>query len=335
MSDPVRPSDDDEPFDLERAPLDAPDEYDTDWGGDGSDPTRPVRAHVLAALRPSSAPYAPPLDALLTAGETADIETLLEEGGIGQEHIPELIRLVRDRALHTADSESPEAWAPLHGLLLLQELGAGAQVEELVPLFDIDNDLFAEELSVAIGQAGAPAIPPLRAYLEDHTRWVWGHSRAAEALKELAERHPELRAEVVELLSALLARAEEYEIDSATGILGALIDLKAVEALPVIRRVHELGQIDETMHGPWEEVLEELGLEPELGDPLLAESRRRFQERRDRMFRSAPQLAASTPRAAQPRPAPAPRRSDEKKKAKNKRKTSSASRKANKKKKRK
>jgi hypothetical protein len=56
----------DEPFDLEREPLDKPlQPFEIDWGGDGFDLERPVRAHVLAALQPSTGSYEPPLDALL------------------------------------------------------------------------------------------------------------------------------------------------------------------------------------------------------------------------------------------------------------------------------
>src|SRR5262245_46094970 len=44
---------DDEPFDLEREPLDRPPLVAHDWGGDGTDLSRPVRAHMLAALRPN------------------------------------------------------------------------------------------------------------------------------------------------------------------------------------------------------------------------------------------------------------------------------------------
>ena len=48
------------PFDLEHAPLDNDDDLSAvDWGGDGSDLTRPVRAHILEALRPAAGPYAP------------------------------------------------------------------------------------------------------------------------------------------------------------------------------------------------------------------------------------------------------------------------------------
>ena len=43
-----------------------------DWGGDGSDPYEPVRAHVEAALVPTDAPYPPPQDRLLSLGDAYD-----------------------------------------------------------------------------------------------------------------------------------------------------------------------------------------------------------------------------------------------------------------------
>lgn len=57
MSDTLSPTPtDDEPFDLEREPLEKPHPMARDWGGDGSDLSRPVRVHMLAALRPNTAP---------------------------------------------------------------------------------------------------------------------------------------------------------------------------------------------------------------------------------------------------------------------------------------
>src|SRR4051794_8802263 len=47
-------------------------ELEYDWGGDGSDLHKPVRAHVEAALVASDATYPPPLDQLLTLGNALD-----------------------------------------------------------------------------------------------------------------------------------------------------------------------------------------------------------------------------------------------------------------------
>lgn len=330
------------PFDLEQAPLDRSPVYAIDWGGDGSDLTRPVRAHVLAALRPAGGPYQPPLDALLSLGKV-DPVMLAERSDdldIGQAHLSELLRMLRDRALNTAYDNTLQSYAPVHALEIISELDLSAVVDELIPLLDLDFYQIGEQLPDLLGQVGAPASAPLQAYLADRTRWVWGRARAADALEELAEYEPELRAEVVASLSAILAAAATDHEDVVTSAMGALVDLGAVETLPLIRQAFELGKIDETLLGPWGEVLEVLGVEPAADDPLLEASLRRFEERRSQMIE--PELldsyrtAHASPRAEQrvaPQRAPAQQpKSKQAGKAKNKRKTAAASRKLNRKK---
>src|SRR5215217_9752395 len=96
---------DDEPFDLEREPLDRPPPFERDWGGDGTDLSRPVRAHVLAALRPNTVPYPPLVDALRHLGDprNAGVAERRRALGLGQEHLPDLLRMARDRDLYTAN----------------------------------------------------------------------------------------------------------------------------------------------------------------------------------------------------------------------------------------
>jgi hypothetical protein len=331
----------DEPFDLEREPLDPPAVFDTDWGGDGSDPYRPVRAHVLAALRPSSGPFQPPLDALLSLGpaKPEQLARLQAELGIGQEHVPELIRLIRDRDLNTRLEDDAALWGSVHALDLLAELDLAAYVAELIPLFDIDFDEVGDMLISLVGAVGAPAIAPLRAYLDDRSHWVWGRSRVANALQVAAEQHPELRDEVVAIMSGTLSGAEDDHDEVLTAAMAALVKFKAVEAVPLIRRAFELEKIDEYMMGPWGDVLAALGLEPDPDDPLVAASLMRYEGRQRAALESRrrAELAAQQQRApaAQEQGGPqiaAKRKQEQARKAKQKRKASSASRKANRKK---
>lgn len=341
MSDLEHLSEGHEPFDLERATLDQPTLFETDWGGDGTELLRPVRAHVLAALRPSTEQYQPPLDSLLTLGEidAAELERLRIEYGIGQMHVPELVRMLRDRALNTAYSDTPQVYAPGHAFDLLADLDLSAVVPDLIPLFDVDFEQMGEGLPRMLGNVGAPALVPLRTYLNDHSRWLWGRARAADALKELAERHPGLRADVVATLSASLAAAESDHEVVVTEVMCALIDLKAVETLPLIRRAFELDKIDETMNGPWGDVLGAMGIEPDADDPLVAESQRRYEERHARML--SPNSQKNLNAFLAPRPtrftdeqatAPQKRKREQARKEKQKRKAASAARKANRKK---
>ena len=135
-------SHDNEPFDLEREPLDRPLSFARDWGGDGTDVSRPVRAHLLAALRPNSAPYTPPVDALIALGEPRKPGVAERRAALGlrQEHLPELLRMARDRHLYTANGDTDEVWAPLHAFYALSNLDVSAVVPELILLFDLDDD---------------------------------------------------------------------------------------------------------------------------------------------------------------------------------------------------
>jgi hypothetical protein len=339
-----------EPFDLEREPLDRPPGMVRDWGGDGSDLSRPVRAHVLVALRPNSAPYPPPVDALRHLGEprTAGVAERRHALGLAQEHLPDLVRMARDRGLYTANGDTDEVWAPLHALYALDDLDISAVVPELLPLFDLEDEWLDTSLSNLLGKVGAPALEPIRAYLADRTRWAYGHGSASNALQEIAEQHPELREQVVAILSDVLRDAEHYHESAVTGAMDSLVELGAVEALPLIRRAFELGKIDEMLRGPWGAVLDQLGIEPEDDDPLVAESQRRFEEREERFFPRAQReevlealerfremnaqrsLVGETPSAPPPAPRDSRRPAQAKaRKHKNKRKIESASRKAN------
>jgi hypothetical protein len=94
-------------------------ELEYDWGGDGSDLHRPVRAHVEAALVPTDAAYPPPLDQLLTLGnalEGHDVNERIAQLGFSQAHVPDLVRMARDRALNTMAGDSDAIWAPIHAL---------------------------------------------------------------------------------------------------------------------------------------------------------------------------------------------------------------------------
>jgi hypothetical protein len=85
---------------LEQPELDEP--LESDWGGSGEDRTRTVRVHVLAALRPTNAPYPHPVDALLSLGDAREISVEVRRSilSIGQEHVPDLVRMARDRGLN-------------------------------------------------------------------------------------------------------------------------------------------------------------------------------------------------------------------------------------------
>jgi hypothetical protein len=325
-------------IDLEHASLERPTSFDLDWGGDGSDPTRAVRAHVLAALRPETEPYLPPLDQVLEFGDipAEELQQWAISVGIGQEHIPELLRMARDRRLATIEADIPAAWAMVHAFDLLKNFDLAPYVADLLPIFDIDFDRLNDDLIGMLAEVGPVALPELVVYLQDYSRWVWGRTRVANILQQIAERNPAVRQEVVSLLSGMLSDPlSDHEV-VITGVMGALLELKATETIPLIRRAFELEKIDESMYGSWEHVLEEFGVAADADDPLIKASRQRHQQRRDKLLppdlRTYVERQQSKELPLAQHAASGKRKQDKARKQKNKHKSASASRKANRKK---
>ena len=309
-------------------------ELEYDWGGDGSDRSKTVRAHVEAALLPAAGPYSPPLDELLRLGDPldgVDVSTRIAEIGFAQEHLPELVRMARDRALNTAPGDSDAVWAPIHALTALSYLDVGEYAADLVPLFDVDSEWFGEDLPQILGRSGEPALEALRRYVQDRSRWNYGRWNAASAIEAIGEQHPDLRARAVQILSDALARFDENTPDTNGFFVTSLVHLNAVEALPIMRRAYEQDLVDESIMGDWTEVLKALGHSVDQDDPLVQRSRKRWSQQRAKMRATLP------PNLRAPSTAFAPTATSHNRAArrKNKRKQASAARKANKKKKRK
>ena len=96
-----------------------------------------------------------------------------------------------------------------------------------------------EYLPQALGRIGRPAVEPLRAALFDPDLHTWGLITAANGLRHAAEHHPELRDEVVRILTERLDVRDDPRDDVADlngTIVAVLCDLKATESLRSIRR---------------------------------------------------------------------------------------------------
>lgn len=242
-----------------------------------------IQAHVRGVV------YTAPVVGLLIIGDASDkgVEARVAALGLGQEHVPDLVRMAVDPELNAAPGDSLEVWAPLHALRALKGLDASAHADELMPLIEFDDDDWVrQELPKVFGLIGQPALAPLRAYLADRSRSKWAHSLVVHSLGEIAEHHRQLRDEVVTLLGDVLHHAEHYDELTCSFAMDALVELDAVETLPVIRHAFELDKIDPMVRGPWGDILDQLGVDPEPDDPLVAISEQRDVQRRERIFPS-------------------------------------------------
>ena len=109
-------------------------ELEYDWGGDGSDHHKTVRAHVEAALVPTDGAYPPPLDQLLTLGNALEVEEALQTlKGSGPRDVTLLCEKLASRMLSlTGDpTEASQARAKV-----TEALGSGRALEKFAQMVE-------------------------------------------------------------------------------------------------------------------------------------------------------------------------------------------------------
>jgi hypothetical protein len=212
--------------------------------------------------------YPAPVDKLLALGGADSRRSwpdYVARFGLTVEHVPDLIRMATDPELNLGDPKSDGVWAPLHAWRALGQLRAEAAVEPLLRLLtdeESDDDWAYEELPDVLGMIGPAALPALETALSDVSVDTYARAAVARAFVRIAADYPATRERSVELLSRELERPGNPP-ELCGFILGSLLDLKAVEAAPVIERAFAAGRIDESIAGDWPEAQYELGLADE------------------------------------------------------------------------
>lgn len=211
--------------------------------------------------------YADPVARLLTVGETnlfkrGEWPDYPETYALGIEDIPALIRMACDLALHEAECEGPEIWAPVHAWRALAQMQATEAVEPLLEFtkLDVDDDAVAQEFATVFGMIGPAAIAPIAAFLCDRSLPWMAASLATGGLAEVVKYHPECRAECVGRLIGLLDRATDRDPTANGFIICSLLELKAVESIDAIREAFRLDAVDISIAGDLEDVEIDLGL---------------------------------------------------------------------------
>jgi hypothetical protein len=210
--------------------------------------------------------YAPPVSELLSLGDPRQHAGWVDYAALGltEAHVPELIRMVQDEDLNWADSESDEVWAPLHAWRALGALRAEAAIEPLVALLpridEYDDDWVMEDLPDVFERIGEAAVPALAIFLADDGHGLWARITAASSLGKIGQAHPEARDVCIAALHTQLARFNTREKELNGFIVSALVDLKAVEATPVMEQAFAADKVDISILGDWEDAQIALGL---------------------------------------------------------------------------
>ena len=164
--------------------------------------------------------YDPPVNQLLTIGEPGQFSGWPDylEYGFTEQHIPELIRMVKDPDLNGADSEAAKVWAPLHAWRTLGQLRAEAAIEPLVALLVLHDDWISDELPSVFGMIGSSGIPVLAEYLADKSHELYARVRAANGLEQIAVTNPGTRSKCLEVLTSQLERQPRQRTGLCHGV---------------------------------------------------------------------------------------------------------------------
>lgn len=218
--------------------------------------------------------YHAPVSDLLKRGQT-DLgfsqawPDYVSEFGLTDAHVPELIRMAHDPALLDLPGDDPALYGPVHAWRSLGQLRAGAAAGPLVGMLRdlIEDDWVQTEVPRALGLIGAAAVEPAIALLGDKSADAYSRGGAAEAVRFIAEGHPETHAAVVEALTQQLKGFETDEALFNAFIVDELTELQAEAALPLIQRAFEAHKVDHYFID-WEEVQVRFGLLKERGTPF-------------------------------------------------------------------
>ena len=187
--------------------------------------------------------------------------------GLTAGDVPELLAIAKEwtEPMDWPDDEKYVAgYAPIHAWRGLAQLGAieaaGVFLDMMGPLGADGDDWYLEEFPHAFAWIGPGCLEDLAKYLADARHTTYPRTAAAGGLKELAQRHPEARRDVVEALCRTLSRLQESD-DALNGfIIADLLDLKATEAAEPIERAYAADCVEIGICGNWDIVRKELGV---------------------------------------------------------------------------
>lgn len=248
-----------------------------------------VRQAQLYVIQPNimaTSSYPPPVSKLLQLGRPDETRPDYRALGLNESHIPELMRLATDEYLNWESEIEIETYAPVHAWLALGQLRAVEAIDTLLSCLryiDEHNDDWAgERLPEVFGEIGPAAVAPLTRYLQDSTHGLWARVAASGGLAAIAERHPAARRECVAALTAQLQRHGENDPTLNAFLISRLLDVRALEAAPVIESAFADKAVDISVAGDWEDVQISLGLQSQRDKPRPNYLERFFEDREPR-----------------------------------------------------
>jgi hypothetical protein len=199
--------------------------------------------------------------------ETGEVDYIAQLA-VTASDIPELVTVAMEWAepIDWPDEKNYVAgYAPIHAWRCLAQLRAEEATSPLLNLMDqldeAGDDWYLSEFPHVFAWIGPATLEPLRDFLANDEHEVFARVASAHALKELAERHPEMRDDVLKGLCDTLSQFQDTNETVNAFIISYLLDMQAVEAAELIERVHAANRVDISVNGNWNTVRRELGVE--------------------------------------------------------------------------
>jgi hypothetical protein len=209
--------------------------------------------------------YLPPVDRLLKLGaEPARRRTWPDYRLLGLEdrHVPALIRMAVDPALHAAEERNPAGWAPVHAWRALGQLRATAAAGPLILLLqrELGSDWVFREVPLVLGMIGPAALPGATMLLFDDAFDEELRIAATTVIVTTGIEYPERRDEAAALVVKQLEDWKDQGRQLNGFLVSGLIDLQETDAAPLMQAAFAANAVDLDVNGDWEDVQIDLGL---------------------------------------------------------------------------
>lgn len=215
--------------------------------------------------------FSEPVLALIQLGEDParqrGFPDYLDLVGLTAEHIPELIRIVKDIEIFMPEEDIgdyDEVYAPIHAWRALGQLKAEEAILVLVDLVIqneyLEMDWIMEEIPEVMALIGPACIPALAAYIKQKDKEEWTTAVMSGALSEIGKMNAESRDACVAALEEGLKNYETNEPYMNASFIYDLTALNASESDELVRKAYQSENVDLTLMGDYEDFQIEVGL---------------------------------------------------------------------------
>lgn len=236
--------------------------------------------------------YKEPLEEFLTRGYDEDEWFLradmwpdyVSEYNLDESHIPDLIRLVDVHSDPKKAFDEVADYAAAHAWRALGQLKAEASIPILIEVLrrDIWEEFAWEEFPQVFALIGEPSIEPLIEQLNKPSAEAY-QSTITYAMQVIAKTHPQTTPQIKTALIEKMRKHEYANLDTNGFVVAALIDLRVIEALPIIKEAYDTDHVEISICGTYQEVEVAFGVrdEKDVTDSLMIRREKWLKEQED------------------------------------------------------